>query len=86
MERDGHEGGGTIGGKLGCLASVLVALPLLGFLLFLSVYGNCGKGDPCNRGEGVRFWLLIGAVAVVAIGSGLAVRSLANHLAQRHRK
>jgi hypothetical protein len=78
MDGSGYQGGDTVGGKLGCLASALIGLPLWGALWFLSFFGTCRQVDPCHRGEGVKALALLGIVAVVAAVVGLTIRYLVN--------
>lgn len=83
---DSYKGAGTTGGKLGCLASALVGLPLLAILGFLSFYGHCAQNDPCRDGQGVRALLVCSVVAIVATVVGLTVRSFVNRRVDRHPK
>jgi len=75
---NGYNSAGTIGGKLGCLAATLVGLPVFGFLMFLSFYGNCGQNDPCQDGQGVRFFVVFGVTAAVSAVVGFTIRSMCN--------
>lgn len=83
---NGYRSAGTIGGKLGCLAATLVGLPILGFLLFLSFYGNCGENDPSQDGQGARLFLVFGATAVVSTIVGFTIRSMWNKRFNREGK
>ena len=72
---------GTIGGKVGCGAALVAGLPVYGLLMFMNFYGDCA-GDPrCHDGEGLRFYLILAAVAAVAAAVGLGVRFVVNRLA-----
>lgn len=74
---------GTIGGKVGCGAALVVGMPLLGLLMFLALYPTCGPADGprCGEGDGLRFLIVLGIVAAVAAAVGLGVRFLVNRLA-----
>jgi hypothetical protein len=83
---NGYESGGTIGGKLGCLAATLVGLPLWGVLWFLSFYGHCGPSDPCRDGQGARILFVLAVVAAVAAVVGFMVRLMVNKRLDRDRE
>ena len=70
--------GTTLGGKLGCLASALVGLPILSALMFLAFYGDCFDSEQCHRGEGLRFMAVILLTLMVAVPVGLLTRKLVN--------
>jgi hypothetical protein len=74
---------GTVGGKVGCGAALVVGLPLFGLLMFLNFYPTCGPADGpgCGEGDGLRFLIVLGIVAAVAAAVGLGVRFLVNRLA-----
>lgn len=78
MLQDDDLATGTVGGKLGCLFSAVVGIPLFSILFFLSFYGECGEGDPCHKGEDLRLLLIIGIVAAVSAAVGFTTRSIVN--------
>ena len=78
----GYEGTGTVGGKWGCALSALVGLPLLGFAVFVSIYGDCLPEDACDRS---LEWTLIGGALAIASIVGFGSRSMINSLVRRLR-
>lgn len=85
MRGHDHLSAGTLGGKLGCLAAAILGLPLWSILWFLSFYGDCGPGDPCHDGEGLRALLVIAVVAAVASAVGFGVCAIVNRWTNQKR-
>ena len=76
----GYRGGGTRGGKWGCLAAAVVATPLLCFLIIGDALGDCVSGEECHKG-----FLANVALPTIAVGLlvGLLVRAAVNWLGRR---
>jgi nitrate reductase gamma subunit len=74
---------GTIGGKLGCAASFLIAFVLSFPLLFaISLVGaHCEPIPQCRRATEQHFGLVIAGVLAFAGIMGLLIRRVVNHLA-----
>lgn len=71
---------GTVGGKVGCGAALVAGLPVFGLLMFMNFYGDCAGGPGCGAGDGLRFSLILAAVAAVAAVVGFGVRFVVNRL------
>lgn len=73
-----YDGASTIGGKWGCAAAAIVGLPVFGALMFLGFYGDCFDNAQCDRGQGMR-WLVVIVITVVSATSvGFLTRKLVN--------
>ena len=75
-----YQGGGTLGGKLGCALAALVGLPLIGAALIYASMGDCPPGAECIAG-----WKMIAGAAVIAGLAGAGARAAINAFARRRR-
>lgn len=73
---------GTLGGKVGCGAALVVGLPVFALLGFLALYPACGPNDGprCGEGDGLRLLIVVAIGAAVAAAAGLGVRFVVNRL------
>ena len=75
-----YQGGGTLGGKLGCAFAAVVGLPLIGAALIYASMGDCAPGAECVAG-----WKMIAGAAVIAGLAGAGARAAINAFARRRR-
>ena len=72
---EGYQGGGTAGGKWGCLSAALVATPIFAMLNLVEALGDCTEGTDCHKSFLRNVALPTVAVAIVV---GMSVRLLVN--------
>ena len=74
---------GTLGGKLGCVASFLIAAVLSFPLLFAVAWigAHCEPIPQCQRATEQHFGLVIASVLALAGIAGFLIRRVVNHLA-----
>ena len=71
MSEGGYKGGATVEGRLGCIASAVLGVPVFMFLLLVDALGDCAPDTACKKGFLTQVLL---PTAVSAIGVGLLVR------------
>jgi hypothetical protein len=82
MEREGYQGGGSVGGKLGCGLAAITAVPLLGSAFVIASLGQCAAD---NQLDCVPHWLLfVGALLVIAT-VGFGTKAIVNAVVRRWR-
>lgn len=75
-----YQGGGTLGGKLGCAVAALVGLPLIGAAFIFASMGDCVPGAECIAG-----WKVIAGAVIIAGLAGAGARAASNAFARRRR-
>ncbi|MBB3349267.1 hypothetical protein [Sphingomonas sp. BK069] len=76
MQNDtSYQGGGTVGGKVGCALATVVGLPLLSAAFIYASIGDCAPGAACVDG-----WKMIVAAAAISGIVGVAARAAINAL------
>lgn len=76
-----YQGGGTIGGKLGCALAALVGMPLIGGAIIYASMGDCVAGAQCIAG-----WKMITAAVLISGAIGIAARAAINAVARAWRR
>lgn len=71
MSEGGYNGGTTVEGRWGCIASALLGVPVFMFLLLVDALGDCAPDTACKKGFLTQVLL---PATVIAIGVGLLVR------------
>jgi len=75
MSDSEYKGGGTPGGRWGCLIAALVGAPLFFFLVVGDTLGDCAPDTACHKG----FWTMVFLPTVLtAAPIGIGVRWLVN--------
>jgi hypothetical protein len=72
----GYQGGGTVGGKLGCAISGIVGFPLAGWALINASMGDCAAGAECIAGC-ILILAAVGIAGVVGVISRLGINAVA---------
>lgn len=70
MSDGGCEGGATVEGRWGCIASAILGMPVFMVLLFADALGDCAPDTACKKGSITQVLL---PTAIVGIGVGLLV-------------
>lgn len=81
MTDGGYNGGATIEGRWGCIASAALGVPVFVFLLLVDALGDCAPDTACKKGFLAPVLL---PSAVIAIGVGLLVRCAVKTARRNH--
>ncbi|PHQ64318.1 MAG: hypothetical protein COC10_01565 [Sphingobium sp.] len=71
MSEGDYRGGSTVGGRWGCIASVILGVPVFLFLLIVDAMGDCVPDTACRKGFLTQVLL---PSMIVALCVGLLVR------------
>lgn len=77
MDESRYQSGATVGGKWGCVASVIATLPIFILLLIVDALGDCAPDIQCGKGVWTHVFLSSTLVAIVV---GLGVRWIVNRV------
>ena len=75
---DGYDSGTTRGSKWGCGCGSVVFLATFGAGEFILFFGDCLADAACQKGQGLRWLILLIITGLIAISAGLGLRRLVN--------
>jgi hypothetical protein len=61
----------TVAERWGCIAAIILGVPVFIFLLAMDIFGDCAPNTACNKGFLTQ---VLVPSAVIAVGIGLLVR------------